>query len=178
VFVGVIRDVTERRRAETALAESEKRYRHLVELSPETVVVHSEGRVVYANEAAARLRRRGVCFIGRLIMSFAHPTNERMAERIREAWRPGRYRWRGEDRPPRRGGRVDEVTGVPTVYEGKPAIQLLARDTLRNGPRRRYAGARSASEAWRRTPRTSSQSSDLMITRYVSPLSNGFKPES
>jgi PAS domain S-box-containing protein len=40
---------------ELALMESERRYRTLVELSPEAVIVHQDGVIVYANAAALRL---------------------------------------------------------------------------------------------------------------------------
>ena len=42
-------------RAEQTLKESEERYRLLVELSPEAIVVQSDDRIVYANPAAANL---------------------------------------------------------------------------------------------------------------------------
>ena len=45
------RDVTDRKRAEEDLKESEERYRRLVELSPDTVVVHDGREILFANAA-------------------------------------------------------------------------------------------------------------------------------
>ena len=49
------RDVTARVAAEQATAESERRYRELVEQSPEAIVFHVDGRLQFANRAAAQL---------------------------------------------------------------------------------------------------------------------------
>ncbi len=54
-FIALQEDITERRRTEQALAESEQRFRTLVEHAPVGVVVHSGLRCVYANASALRL---------------------------------------------------------------------------------------------------------------------------
>src|ERR1039457_3469602 len=48
----VFHSVTEQRVAQVQIRASERRYRTLVEMSPEAVVVHLGGRIVYANAAA------------------------------------------------------------------------------------------------------------------------------
>ncbi len=51
-FRGVVRDVTERKRAEEALRASEERYRTVLEANPDPVVVYDmEGKVIYSNPA-------------------------------------------------------------------------------------------------------------------------------
>ena len=56
-YIGSLIDITDRRRAEEALKESEARYRTQVENAPEAIVVFDvdSGRFVEANDNAARL---------------------------------------------------------------------------------------------------------------------------
>ncbi len=55
-FVSVIEDISDRKRAEEALNESEEKFRHLVEQSPLSIQVLSpEGRIVQVNEAFMKL---------------------------------------------------------------------------------------------------------------------------
>ena len=46
---------TDRKRMEDALRTSERRYHNVVEQAPYAIVVHSEGKIRYANDGAARL---------------------------------------------------------------------------------------------------------------------------
>jgi two-component system sensor histidine kinase/response regulator len=50
VIQGIVRDITERKRAEQALRESEQKFRSLAERSPNMIFINKKGRLVYANE--------------------------------------------------------------------------------------------------------------------------------
>jgi PAS domain S-box-containing protein len=65
----------ERKRSEDALREGEERYRRLVELAPDGIVVHSGGKIVLVNEAGARLvgAHGPDELIGRDLLDFVHP---------------------------------------------------------------------------------------------------------
>jgi diguanylate cyclase (GGDEF)-like protein/PAS domain S-box-containing protein len=79
-------DITARKRAECALAEAEERYRSLIELAPDAVVVSCGGIIEYANPAAARLVKAASPrdLLGRSMEAFVHPEQvERHRERLR-----------------------------------------------------------------------------------------------
>ncbi len=52
---GATHNISKRKIAEAALRESEERYRQLVELAPDAIFVHRAGKIMFANEAAARM---------------------------------------------------------------------------------------------------------------------------
>ncbi len=57
------------------LQESEERYRQLVEISPDAVIIHQEGKISYINPAAVKLLGASQPdeIIGKNVLDFIHP---------------------------------------------------------------------------------------------------------
>jgi PAS domain S-box-containing protein len=145
-------DITERKQMEKKLKESEERYRRLVELLPEALAVHCEGKIVYANSAAAKLL--GVAsaqeIVGKSIMDIAHPDFHEIAkERIRRILERNEAVEFIEEKIVRPDGEVIdvEVAAAPVIFEGKPAVQTVVRDITER--KRMHADLKKAAEELR-----------------------------
>jgi PAS domain S-box-containing protein len=149
----VVRDVTEQKEAEEALRQSEERYRKLVELSPEAIIVHRDGKLVYVNPAAIRLwgAKTADELLGRSVLDLVHPDCQAAAqERIEKVERLGSSTALTELKHVRLNGDVIdvEVTGMPFVFRGQTAVQAVIRDVT---DRRRGKEALRQSETRLRT---------------------------
>src|SRR3546814_3416214 len=84
-WVCVFTDITAERNVTAALAESEDRYRRLIETSPDMVAVQRGGRFVFINAAGARMigaqSPREV--VGRRVLDFVLPDDHDAARASR-----------------------------------------------------------------------------------------------
>ncbi len=115
-----------------ALLELERRYRSLVELCPDAILVHSEGRYIYANPAAARLfgSNSPVDLVGRDVIELVAPAfRDLCRQRIQQAY-DGIVTPLQELKFTRFDGRPIDVEAIGSRVEfgGKPAIQIVVRD--------------------------------------------------
>lgn len=112
---------------------AERRYRKLLDYSPDPMCVHADGRVVYVNPAGVRGigGRNHADIVGRMITDFVHPDSiPSMLSRIAALRREGDSSAPSEAVMLRLDGSpVDaEVVSVLTTWDGKPAYQVIFRD--------------------------------------------------
>ncbi len=121
------------KQTEQALRENKERYRRLVELSPETIAIHSEGKFVFINHTGAKLlgAANPKEIIGKPILDFVQPNYQEIVQaRIRQVQEKGTHAEIIEQKLVRLDGQIIdvEVTGIPVTYQGKPATQSVIID--------------------------------------------------
>ncbi len=135
--VVILSDITEKKKAERALEESEVRYRSLVERSPFGIAIECDGTIVYVNPAVLQMWGAASAdqLLGRDPSGFVEP-EQRAAYRalIEHVLATGQPAPTGEFAGRRMDGApiYTEVSVLPFSYQGRPAVQVVIRDvTLR-----------------------------------------------
>ncbi|HEY6803248.1 MAG TPA: PAS domain S-box protein [Pyrinomonadaceae bacterium] len=130
-YDGFVHDISERKKAEQALRESEERYQQLVELSPDGIFVHTDGRIIFTNSSGVRMigAESADSVLGKSIFSFID--REQRPEFIERVTRlqTGEVLPSLEITSKRPHGVMElEVTSVPFIIPDKPAVQTVVRD--------------------------------------------------
>jgi two-component system, sporulation sensor kinase A len=132
--IGTLLDITERRKAEKVINESDKRYRRLLDLSPEPILVHSSGIIVYLNDACLRLlhAKSRSQIVGTSLTDYLHPDSHATAlqriatvDSFKENLTYMEYTMLSLD------GQTKEIEASSTkidVVLGIPVIQTVLRD--------------------------------------------------
>ncbi|MEP0815171.1 MAG: PAS domain S-box protein, partial [bacterium] len=130
--VTVFRDITKHVLAEETRRESEERYKKLVDTSIDAIVVHCEGKIVFANPAAAQLfgAKSPDDLLGMAALDLAHPDGREAILQKRRILESGGFVGPTEGRFVRLDGApIDvEVTAASTTFGGRLAIQMMIRD--------------------------------------------------
>ncbi len=125
--------IDERKKAEQDLRESEERYRKLVEFSPEAVVVHSAGKILYVNSSGLKMlgTDQPEKIVGKMVLDFVHPEYRELSlTRIQKIADKGEPTEWTEQKLVSVDGRVldAETKGTPFVFQGRPAVLTIVRD--------------------------------------------------
>lgn len=131
--IGSIQDVTERKRAQEALRESEERYRTLVNHAPVGIVVHKGGVMRFVNKRMADIGniKDPDLLVGRRILDFVHPDSRKLAvERLTQLAHAGEPPPPAEHKLVSPDGRVldMEMNSIPISYQGEDCVMSIIQD--------------------------------------------------
>jgi len=125
------RDITDRKRTEQILVESEERYRTLVDSSFDGIAIHQGGKLVFVNQTGVRMMGLSdpAGLIGRPAIEIIHPDDRALiAERIRVS--PEQSLELIHERFVRADGSIMhvDVATTPCTWQGRPATYVTFRD--------------------------------------------------
>ena len=126
-------NITDRVIIDKALRESEERYRNVVDVSPYAILIHIDGKVVFANQSCGDLFGASNTddLLDKPIIEYVHPDDRDIAiARIAEMSRSDKAVPLIEERMLRLDGKIIfvEVTATPIIHEEKQAILVILRD--------------------------------------------------
>jgi two-component system, sensor histidine kinase and response regulator len=128
----VTRDMSEKIEATRRLEESQTRYQRLVDASPDAIRVHIEGKIVFANAAAANLlgAKSSADLLSRDGNDFTHPDDRDDVLKLRDSLDKGQGNEWWETRRVRLDGSIVEVeaASLPINWDGQNGHLIINRD--------------------------------------------------
>ncbi|HKK44455.1 MAG TPA: PAS domain S-box protein, partial [Balneolaceae bacterium] len=130
---GVFHDITQEKRANKQLSESEERWHRLLEKNPQPVQVTQDANIIFINEAGAKLygAESPKQLIGKSVYEFCEPEKiEKIKTRknrlengktVKDKFDHSIIRMDGESR-------YVEISSIPITYQGEPAVQTVIHD--------------------------------------------------
>jgi len=128
----IFEDITERKQAEQELKESEEQYRKLVDTITDAIIVHNNGRILYANPAALKLLGVGTLeeLSSKDMFNFMAPDERNNIKKRIDRVTEGQKVLPQEEAVIRLDGKLVpvEAIGTPIHYGGQGAILVILRD--------------------------------------------------
>jgi PAS domain S-box-containing protein len=138
VIIALAQDITERRRAEESLRESEQRYRTIVEGLSIGIVIHVDNSIVFVNKTLLSMMGTNSSsqFIGRSVIEFVHPEDrQKVINAIQSAFiKPNSSTSEKQSIIEERFVKIDgsiitvEASALLITYQGKPALLVMIND--------------------------------------------------
>ena len=132
LLLAMTEDLTEWEDAQRLLLDSERNYCRLVEEAPDGIVVHRDGIVLFVNDAFARLvgAETAAAVVGTRVLDHVHPDDRASVQARVRGIIDGGAAPLIEERLLRSDGSVAyaEIAGIPTTYNGLPAVLAIVRD--------------------------------------------------
>ena len=133
IMLAIAEDITDRKKAQQALKDSENRFKLVVEMAPEAIFIQTGGKFGYLNPACCALfgvkdkkELLGTDFMDRMAPEFRHA----IRQRIKIQAETGRASPLMEQKYLRMDGtRIDvETTAIPVIFGGMESHLVFIRD--------------------------------------------------